>query len=81
MDTFPSTITRKSGMDPFPIRSHERDPKLFQIARPFTWDRITHLIAKITADFVEKHLVVEGKSSGGHFHRKVKGMLVVSFRV
>ena len=42
-----------------PKRSHESGPKLFQIARPFTWDRIVHQIAKITAAFVERHLVVE----------------------
>ena len=45
-----------------PKRSHESDPKLFQIARLFTWDRIIDEIAKITAVFVERHLVVEDKS-------------------
>ena len=45
-----------------PKRSHESDRKLFQIARPFTWDRIIHQIAKITAVFVERHLVVEDES-------------------
>ena len=45
-----------------PKRSHESSPKLFQIARPFTWDRIIHQIAKVTAVFVERHLVVEDES-------------------
>ena len=45
-----------------PKRSHESSPELFQIARPFTWDRIIHQIAKITAVFVERHLVVEEES-------------------
>ena len=45
-----------------PKRSHESGPKLFQIARPFTWDRIVHQIAKMTAVFVERHLVVEDES-------------------
>ena len=45
-----------------PNRSHESGPKLFQIARLFTWDRIIHQIAKITAVFVERHLVVEDES-------------------
>ena len=45
-----------------PKRSHESGPKLFQIARPFTWDRIVHQIAKITAVFVERHLVAEDES-------------------
>ena len=40
-----------------PKRSHESGPKLFQIARPFAWDRIVHQIAKITVVFVERHLV------------------------
>ena len=39
-----------------PKHSHESGPKLFQIARPFTW------VAKITAVFVERHLVVEDES-------------------
>ena len=45
-----------------PKRSLESGPKLFQIVRPFTWDRIIHQIAKITAVFVERHLVVEDES-------------------
>ena len=45
-----------------PKRSHEGGPKLFQIARPFTRDRRVHQIAKITAVFVERHLVVEEES-------------------
>ena len=45
-----------------PKRSHESGPKLFQIARPFTWDRIIHQIAKLTAVFVERHLDVEDES-------------------
>ena len=45
-----------------PKRSHESGPKLFQIARPFTWDRIVRQIAKIIAVFVETHLVVEDES-------------------
>ena len=45
-----------------PKRSYESSPKLFQIARPFTWDRIVHQIAKIIAVFVERHLVVEDES-------------------
>ena len=45
-----------------PKLSHESGPKLFQIARPFTWDRIVHQIAKIIAVFVERHLVVEDES-------------------
>ena len=45
-----------------PKRSHESGPKFFQIARPFTWDRIIHQIAKINAVFVERHLVVEDES-------------------
>ena len=45
-----------------PKRSHESGPKLFQIARPFTRDRIVHQIAKITAEFVERHLVVKDES-------------------
>ena len=45
-----------------PKRSHESGPKLFRIARPFTWDRIIHQIAKGTAVFVERHLVVEDES-------------------
>ena len=45
-----------------PKRSHESGPKLFQIARPFTWDRIVHQIAEIAAVFVERHLVVEDES-------------------
>ena len=44
-----------------PNRSHESGPNLFQIARPLTWDRIVHQIAKITAVFVERHLVVENE--------------------
>ena len=43
-----------------PKRSHESGPKLFQIARPFTW--IIHQIAKVTAEFVERHPVVEDES-------------------
>ena len=43
-------------------RSDESGPKLFQIARSFTWNRIIHWVAKITAVFVERHRVVEGKS-------------------
>ena len=35
---------------------------MFQTARPFTWDRIIHQIAKVTAVFVERHLVVEDES-------------------
>ena len=42
--------------------SHESSPKLFQIARPFTWDQIIHQIAKVTAVFVKRHLVVEDES-------------------
>ena len=45
-----------------PKHSHESSPKLFQIARPFTGDWIVHQIAKITAVFVERHLVVEDES-------------------
>ena len=45
-----------------PKRLHESGPKLFQIARPFTWDRIVHQIAKITAVLLERHLVVEEES-------------------
>ena len=45
-----------------PKRSQESGPKLFQIARPFTWDQIIHQIAKVTAAFVERHLVVEDES-------------------
>ena len=45
-----------------PKRSHESGPRLFQIARPFTWDRIIHQIAKITAVSVERRLVVEDES-------------------
>ena len=45
-----------------PKRSHESGPKLFQIARPFTWDRIIHQIAKVTVVFVERHLAVEDES-------------------
>ena len=45
-----------------PKHSHESSPKLFQIARSFTWDGIIHQIAKITAMFVERHLVVEDES-------------------
>ena len=59
----------KSGTGPLrdqigsvPKRSHESGPKLFQIARPFTWDWIVHQIAKITAVFVERHRVVEDES-------------------
>ena len=44
-----------------PKHSHESGPKLFQVARPFTWDWIIHWITKITAVFVERHLVVEGE--------------------
>ena len=44
-----------------PKRSHEGGSKVFQTARPFTWDRIIHQIAKVTAVFVERHLVVEDK--------------------
>ena len=35
---------------------------MFQTARPFTWDRIIHQIAKVTAVFVERDLVVEDES-------------------
>ena len=42
-----------------PKRSHKGSPKVFKTARPFTWDRIIHQIAKVTAVFVERHLVVE----------------------
>ena len=35
---------------------------MFQTARPFAWDRIIHQIAKVTAVFVERHLVVEDES-------------------
>ena len=35
---------------------------MFQTARPFTWDRIIQQIAKVTAVFVERHLVVEDES-------------------
>ena len=45
-----------------PKRSHESGPKLFQIAIPFTWDRIVLQITKITAVFVERHLVVGDES-------------------
>ena len=45
-----------------PKRSHESGPKLFQVARPFTWDWIIHQIAKITVVFVERHLVDEDES-------------------
>ena len=45
-----------------PKRSHESSPKLFQIARPFTWDQTIHQIAKITAVIVERNLVVEDES-------------------
>ena len=45
-----------------PKRSHEGSPKVFQTARPFTWDRKIHQIAKVTAVFVEMHLVVEDES-------------------
>ena len=47
-----------SGPEP----SHEGGPKVFQTARPFTWDRKIHQIAKVTAVFVERHLVVEDES-------------------
>ena len=45
-----------------PKRSHESGPKLFLIARPFTWDRIIHQIAKITAVFVGRHLLLRTKA-------------------
>ena len=44
-----------------PKRSHESSPKLFQIARPFTWDWIIHWIARITAVFVEGILWLRAK--------------------
>ena len=59
----------KSGTSPLrvligsvPKCSHKSGPKLFQTARPFTWDQIIHQIVKITAVFVERHLVVEEES-------------------
>ena len=45
-----------------PKRSHEGGLKVFQTARPFTWDWIIHQIAKVTTVFVERHLVVEDES-------------------
>ena len=45
-----------------PKRSYEGSPKVFQTARPFTWDRIIHQITKVTAVFVERHFVVEDES-------------------
>ena len=45
-----------------PKRSHKGGPKVFQTARPFTWDRIIHQISKVTAVFVERHLLVEDES-------------------
>ena len=45
-----------------PKRLHEGDPKVFQTARPFTWDGTIHQNAKVTAVFVERHLVVEDES-------------------
>ena len=42
----------------------ESGSKLFQIARSLTWDQIINWIAKITADFAERHLVVEGQKPG-----------------
>ena len=45
-----------------PRHSHESGPKLFQIARLFTWDWIIHQIAKIAAVFKERHVVVEDES-------------------
>ena len=44
-------------------RAHENGPELFQTARSFTMDRITQWINKITAGFVERHLLVGKKTT------------------
>ena len=45
-----------------PKRSQEGGPKVFQTARPFTWDRTIHQIGKVTAVFAERYIVVEDES-------------------
>ena len=49
-------------IESIPKRSQESSPKLFQRARLLTWDQIIHQIAKVTAVFVERYLVVENES-------------------